>query len=128
MRRLSWRLRALYDDEYGRRFDRWFGAGAGLGLLFLGLRPVIFGAAPGAAPIGLFSTFAAVYFLVGAIFWPRIITPFSLLCLALMGAAARLKPGVDRVADVDPKDHLRTDEGAPPASGGGSPSGPPNVP
>ena len=101
MRRLSWRLRALYDDEFGRRVDRWFGAGAAIGLLMIALKPVVFGAPPGDTPIGMFSMIAGIYFLLGALFWPRMVTPFSLICVAFAGAFVRLRPGVDRVVDAE---------------------------
>jgi len=101
MRRLSWRLRALYDDEFGRRVDRWFGAGAAIGLLMIALKPVVFGAPPGDPPIGIFSMVAGIYFLLGAVFWPRMVTPFSLICVAFAGAFVRLRPGVDRVVDAE---------------------------
>jgi hypothetical protein len=119
MRRLSWRLRALYDDEFGRRVDRWFGAGAAVGLLIIALKPVVLGAPPGAPPIGIFSMIAAIYFLLGAFFWPRMVTPFSLLCIAFAGAFVRLMPGVDRAEDIEPGDldpidivHRSKDDGA----------------
>ena len=101
MRQLSWRPRALSDDEFGRRVDRWFGAGAAIGLSVIALKPVVFGAPPGEAPIGIFSSVAALYFLLGAVFWPRMVTPFSLLCIAFAGAFVRLTPGVDRVEDAE---------------------------
>ncbi len=101
MRRLSWRLRALYDDEFGRRVDRWFGAGAAIGLLMIALKPVVFGAPPGDTPIGMFSMIAGIYFLLDALFWPRMVTPFSLICVAFAGAFVCLRPGVDRVVDAE---------------------------
>ncbi len=47
MRRLSWHLRTLDDVEFGQRVDRWFGAGAAIGLLTIARKPVGFGALPG---------------------------------------------------------------------------------
>lgn len=97
MWRLSWRFRALYDDDFGRRVDRWFGAGAAIGLLVIALKPVVFGE----PPIGIFSMVAGIYFLLGALFWLRMVTPFSLISIAFAGAFVRLTPGVDRAEDAD---------------------------
>jgi hypothetical protein len=101
MRRLSWCLRALYDVEFGQRVDRWFGAGAAIGLLMIALKPVVVGAPPGDSPIGGFSMIAGFYFLLGIFFWPRTFTPPSLLCPAFASALVRLKLRVDRAADAD---------------------------
>lgn len=104
---LSWRLRALYDDEFGKRIDRWFGFVVAGVLLCIGLQPVIFGAGPHEPPIGVFTTLMAVYFLFAAMFKPGLVSPFSLPLIALIGTVFRLKPGVDRAIDVDQIDRER---------------------
>lgn len=101
---LSWRLRALYDDKFGERIDRWFGFAIAAVLLFVGLKPVIFGAGPHEPPFGIFTTLMGAYFLFAALFKPGLVSPFSLPLLALAGAVFRLKPGVDRAIDLDETD------------------------
>ena len=77
MPRLSWRLRALYDDEFGRRVVRWFGAGVAIGLLMIALKPVVFGAPPGDPLIVIFLICVGIYCLLGAVLPPRMVMPLA---------------------------------------------------
>ena len=96
MARLNWRQKALYDDAYGRRFDRWFGAGAGLGLLIAGLTMGVVGVSDGAILGTVIMTVAGLLILLAAWAAPVAISPLSLLFLGLAGAFFHLRPGLHR--------------------------------
>ncbi len=93
--RMSWRQRALYDDAFGRLFDRWFGVGVGAGLLLWGLFPAL--AAPG-APImqTLVLVVLGASILLAAWRAPILVSPASLLFLSIVGLVRRLFPPYGR--------------------------------
>ncbi len=101
MARLNWRDRALYDDVYGRRFDRWFGVGAGIGLIAVGVAVGIFDTSEAAMQITVIMTIAGTLALMAAWRAPLILSPFSLLFLGLISAFWRLTPGVRRLPTPD---------------------------
>jgi len=84
MARLSWRERALHDDEFGRRFDRWFGLGCGSGLLICGAAVAIRDGSA-ATPAGVLLLIGAALVLLASWRFPQALTPFSLLFLSLFG-------------------------------------------
>ncbi len=84
MARLSWRERALHDDEFGRRFDCWFGIGCGIGLAVCSVALAVregSATAPGAILLLVFAALA----LLAAWRFPQALTPFSLLFLSIFG-------------------------------------------
>ncbi|MGZ0188529.1 MAG: hypothetical protein ACKVH0_11095 [Alphaproteobacteria bacterium] len=103
MPRLSWRQRALYDDGFGQRFDRWFALGAGIGLLIVAFLPDILGIRESPIVGTLLAFLFGVYFLFAAWRAPNLVTPFSLAFLAVAGALFSFKLG--RVRPLDDNDH-----------------------
>jgi hypothetical protein len=108
MPRLSWRQRALYDDGFGRKFDRWFAMGVGVGLLIVAIMPGMLSIWESSIAGTLLAILFGTYFLFAAWRVPNLVTPFSLAVLAAAGAIfsfkfERVRPLIDDDAKEDAK-------------------------